>query len=738
MQGQNAFNQFQTAGPMGFGAPNQRMSNDPSNQQQFNPQFQQMQNAQMRQFQTMQPGMNFGMAPNQMAGPNPNVNMQQVQQNLTPPPKQRLIVKLENNERGFYSTMMLQLDPTDRGRVDSKEAVPFFKRSGLGVDVLKKIWIMTSSDNKTLDKEEFYAALRLVAYAQNNIEVSPNSILQNIKVPLPKLQTPVKPAEPKVETPVNNPNAGLDAGLNQPQPQPQVSNQFGGFPEPQPQGMGGMGGFGNFGAPSTNPSFPGGNMGIANPPVTNFNAMPDLMSGGGSSMPQDDLLGGGFSNPAPIQTNFANLSIQQPQPSATTSNFGGDLMSNTNISPSPSNLNNPPLNVVQPTSQQSIPSEEPQVFSSDVLIDMTPDYVKQYETLFEHFDTSKKGIVTQEEIGETFLRSGLNNEILFQIWSFCDTGDRGCLDKPEFMLALHLIAMSKKNIKLPGSLPVKYEKFLKEYKRKLPAKDFLIEKTRQNAEEQNMSPSRRTMEQDMHQNQPSDSGMYGGGHEATEHYDYGNQIQSVDDYSHNVQSHHAAHDSAIGNFGETAPVHQPSYGGDSTNYSGGGANDMLSKMQEHQNELVAASTHIRDTNNRALSDKSAEVQQLNAILQNCQNILQRLRNENDYIQSEMVKLDNQKKNIQKSIESVQHQINDELVRQQGLHQNLKLGGTAQMPVPNRASFGSPVRANDDQFNVDFQKEFAGGWDGFDNNFGDQNKNPNLTPNNNNFGGDFGF
>jgi len=218
-------------------------------------------------------------------------------------------------------------------------------------------------------------------------------------------------------------------------------------------------------------------------------------------------------------------------------------MSNTNISPSPTNLNNPPVNVVQPTSQQSIPSEEPQVFSSDVLIDMTPEYVKQYETLFEHFDTTKKGIVTQEEIGETFLRSGLSNEILFQIWSFCDTGDRGCLDKPEFMLALHLIAMSKKNIKLPATLPAKYDKFLKEYKRKLPSKDFLIEKTRQNAEEQNMSPSRRTLEQDMHHNQPSSPGMYGGGHEATENDDYSHQIQSVDDYSHNVQSHHAAHDS---------------------------------------------------------------------------------------------------------------------------------------------------------------------------------------------------
>ncbi len=50
-------------------------------------------------------------------------------------------------------------------------------------------------------------------------------------------------------------------------------------------------------------------------------------------------------------------------------------------------------------------------------------------------------------------------------------------------------------------------------------------------------------QQEMHQ--PSSPGMYGGGHEAAteQHYDYGNQIQSVDDYSHNIQSHHAAHDS---------------------------------------------------------------------------------------------------------------------------------------------------------------------------------------------------
>jgi len=117
------------------------------------------------------------------------------------------------------------------------------------------------------------------------------------------------------------------------------------------------------------------------------------------------------------------------------------------------------------------------------------------------------------------------------------------------------------------------------------------------------------------------------------------------------------------------------------------------------------------------------------ILQSCQEILQKLISENDYIQAEMVTLDNQKKNIQNSIESVQYQISQELVRQQGLHRNSKTRGSPHTNQ-NRMSMGSPQKPHDEQFGVDFQKEFAGGWDGFDDGFGDQNQNPNTA---NNFG-----
>jgi len=33
------------------------------------------------------------------------------------------------------------------------------------VDVLKKIWVLASSNNEALDREEFYVALKLISYA---------------------------------------------------------------------------------------------------------------------------------------------------------------------------------------------------------------------------------------------------------------------------------------------------------------------------------------------------------------------------------------------------------------------------------------------------------------------------------------------------------------------------------------------------------------------------------------------
>lgn len=143
---------------------------------------------------------NFSSIPNNF----PNLNsikldtkLEEVETQSIPKPK--LKVSLTNNERGYYSSLLSQADPINANSVQGKEAVPFFKRSGLSVEVLKKIWLIASSNNQSLERDEFYIALKLISYAQNNIEISAESIMKNIPSPLPKFAPLVEKKEEKVE-----------------------------------------------------------------------------------------------------------------------------------------------------------------------------------------------------------------------------------------------------------------------------------------------------------------------------------------------------------------------------------------------------------------------------------------------------------------------------------------------------------------------------------------------------------
>jgi hypothetical protein len=73
---------------------------------------------------------------------------------------------MTNHERGYYSNMLALCKPADPSRVSGAEAVAFFRKSNLSVDKLKSIWnIAARSSGEYLTKDEFYIALRLIAYA---------------------------------------------------------------------------------------------------------------------------------------------------------------------------------------------------------------------------------------------------------------------------------------------------------------------------------------------------------------------------------------------------------------------------------------------------------------------------------------------------------------------------------------------------------------------------------------------
>ncbi|NWH74175.1 EPS15 factor, partial [Piaya cayana] len=78
-----------------------------------------------------------------------------------------------------------QVDSTNAGRVLASDAAVFLKKSGLTDLVLGKIWDLADTDGKgILNKQEFFVALRLVACAQNGLDVSLSSL--NLPVPPPR------------------------------------------------------------------------------------------------------------------------------------------------------------------------------------------------------------------------------------------------------------------------------------------------------------------------------------------------------------------------------------------------------------------------------------------------------------------------------------------------------------------------------------------------------------------------
>ncbi len=66
------------------------------------------------------------------------------------PPQQSgplLKVQLNDREKGFYSNLIMQADPSGNNKVGGKEGVAFFKRSGLSTDQLKSIWLLSAKSS---------------------------------------------------------------------------------------------------------------------------------------------------------------------------------------------------------------------------------------------------------------------------------------------------------------------------------------------------------------------------------------------------------------------------------------------------------------------------------------------------------------------------------------------------------------------------------------------------------------
>ena len=108
--------------------------------------------------------------------------------------KKTLKVNLTEDEDIYYNNIFESLDIKNIGKLDSKEAAEFLKKSGLSRNILKTIWLIASKSSISfIERDEFYVALRLIALAQNNFPYTEESVERNTPIPpLPHFKYKIK------------------------------------------------------------------------------------------------------------------------------------------------------------------------------------------------------------------------------------------------------------------------------------------------------------------------------------------------------------------------------------------------------------------------------------------------------------------------------------------------------------------------------------------------------------------
>lgn len=119
--------------------------------------------------------------------------------------RETLKVNLVNQEKGYYSNMFKIANPEESTNLPASQAVIFFSKSGLPMAKLRDVWtISAQTSNDYLTRDEFYIALKLIAYAQNGIRSDAEAIRLKLESPLPTFDGSGSSGPPK-QQPVQNP-----------------------------------------------------------------------------------------------------------------------------------------------------------------------------------------------------------------------------------------------------------------------------------------------------------------------------------------------------------------------------------------------------------------------------------------------------------------------------------------------------------------------------------------------------
>ena len=95
-------------------------------------------------------------------------------------------LEVKGTEYTYYMNLYRMCQPMPNGGVARQQFVDFMLSSHLNQDHLRTIWdIIAKTSEQFVTQNEFFMACRLVAYCQNDIEASEESLLKNLPVKTP-------------------------------------------------------------------------------------------------------------------------------------------------------------------------------------------------------------------------------------------------------------------------------------------------------------------------------------------------------------------------------------------------------------------------------------------------------------------------------------------------------------------------------------------------------------------------
>nr|XP_046247548.1 epidermal growth factor receptor substrate 15 isoform X2 [Scatophagus argus] len=318
----------------------------------------------------------------------------------------------------IYDKYYRQVDPTGSGRVVAGDAAVFLKRSGLADLVLGKIWDLADSERKGfLNKQQFFIALRLVACAQNGLEVALKSL--NVAVPPPKFHD--------TSSPLSAGGVAIDIPwVVKPEEKMKFDSIF--------DSLGPVGGI--LTGDKVKPVLLNSKL-----PVDILGRVWEL-----SDLDRDGMLDRDEFSVAmylvyrALEGEPVPMSLPPPlvPPSKRKKPSVPPVMP---LLPSPPSVKDSRSSHAGSKTMPHPPKPAPAPVPTPAAVPwvVSPADKAKYDELFNKTDGDMDGLVSGPEVRDIFLKTGLPSATLARIWELCDIGDIGKLTREQFALALYLI-----------------------------------------------------------------------------------------------------------------------------------------------------------------------------------------------------------------------------------------------------------------------------------------------------------